>query len=118
MGCLSLGCGIEDLDFSSARLLVALFNGVSVLSSSLLGPTIIASTDVRVLSQDCWSRTFSLARTPSQYSSFLDFLFLVPVANVSTLCRGCRWAKPFSKKVSNSNMLGEAVAILEGSWLE
>jgi hypothetical protein len=65
--------GIEELDFSSARLLVALFNGVSVFSSSLLDPTIIASTDVRVVSQDCCSRSFSLARTPSQNLSFFDF---------------------------------------------
>ncbi len=110
--------GIVELDFSSARLLVALFKGVSVLSSSLLDPTIIASTDVRVVPLNCCSRAFSLARTPSQNSSFFDFFFPVPVAKISTLSSGCRGAKPFSRYVSNSNMLGDAVVVFKGSWLE
>ncbi len=107
-----------ERDFSFARLLVALFKGVSELSSSLLDPTIIASTDVRLLLLNFCSRCFSLAKTPSQNSSFFDFFFRFPLSEVSTICSGCRSAKSCSRYVSNSEMFGDAGAVIKGSWLE
>ncbi len=64
-----------ERNISFARLVAALLKGVSPLSSSLLDPTIIASTDVRLVSLTFSSRSFSLVNTPSQNSSVLDTFF-------------------------------------------
>ncbi len=66
---------LMERNIAFARLLAALLKGVSPVASSLLDPTIIASTDVRLVSLTFCSRNFSLAKTPSQKASFFESSF-------------------------------------------
>ncbi len=99
---------LMERNIAFARLLAALLKGVSPVSSSLLDPTIIASTGVRLVSLTFCSRSFSLANTPSQNSSFFESIFRLRWSEGSTFGGGCRGAKSCSKNASNSVMFGDA----------
>ena len=82
-------------------------------SSSLLAPTIIASTGVGVVSMSLNNRRFSLSKTPSKNSSFVDIFLRFPWLQVWTIGGDVRDSKTFSKKSSNSLISGEGTVVVE-----